>query len=278
LFVSSKLKSPSTYLIRPVLVLLILALCTGCDQAVLSTLFNRKPEQLIPKVLSVWPHDPSSFTEGLLWYDGFLYESSGLYGQSNLRKVNPQTGLVLQRTDNPTTVFGEGLALAGNRLFQLTWHEQIGYIYDLDTLTQVGMISYEGEGWGLCFDGQNFFISNGTASIFKRDPTTFAVLDSIQVIQNDEAISNLNELECVGKSIYANVWMTDTILRIDKVTGKVTGVIDASGLLTPEERAQTGSDGVLNGIAYDPENDVFFVTGKLWPKLFEVEFVPKFRN
>jgi len=260
---------------------LILALSAGCDQTALSTLFNHKPappEELVPKVLSVWPHDPTSFTEGLVWYNGFLYESSGLYGKSNLRKVTPQTGLVLQRIDDPTPVFGEGIALDGNRLLQLTWHENIGYVYDLNTLTQVGTISYDGEGWGLCFDGQHFYMSNGSAFIFKRDPKTFAILGSVQIMQNGEPISKLNELECVGDSIYANVWMTNNILRINKHTGKVTGVIDASGLLTPEERAQTGSDGVLNGIAYDPDRDVFLVTGKLWPKLFEVKFVPKIDN
>jgi glutamine cyclotransferase len=148
----------------------------------------------------------------------------------------------------------------------------------LNTLTQVGTIAYDGEGWGLCFDGQNFFMSNGSAFIFQRDPKTFAVLGSVRVMQNNEPISKLNELECVGDSIYANVWMTNNILRINKRTGKVTGVIDASGLLTPEERTQAGSDGVLNGIAYDPGNDVFLITGKLWPKLFEVKFVRKIGN
>ena len=254
-----------------------LGLFAGCDQATLSKLFNREPplpEQLIPQVLSVRPHDPYSFTEGLLWYDGFLYESSGLYGKSNLRKVDPQTGLVLQRMDDPTSVFGEGIALDRDRLFQLTWHEQIGYIYDVNTLAQLGTISYEGEGWGLCFDGEHFYMSNGSSFLFQRDSKTFAVLGSLQVLQNDEPVSNLNELECAGDSIYANVWKTNTILRISKRTGHVTGVIDASGLLTPEELAQTGAEGVLNGIAYNPDQDVFLITGKLWPKLFEVKFIP----
>ncbi len=172
-------------------------------------------------------------------------------------------------------VFGEGIALDGNRLYQLTWHEKIGYIYDLDTLTQVGTIYYDGEGWGLCFDGQHFFMSNGSAFLYAREAKTFSVQGSIQVELNGKPISNLNELECVGDSIYANVWKTNTILRIDKVTGEVTGIIDASGLLTSQELAKTGSDGVLNGIAYDPADDVFLITGKLWPKLFEVKFVPK---
>jgi glutaminyl-peptide cyclotransferase len=258
--------------------LLFLTSFVGCDQAVLSTLFHRKPAELVPKVLSVRPHDPNSFTEGLLWHNGFLYESSGMYGKSNVRKVDPQTGLVLQRIDNPASVFGEGIALEGNRLFQLTWRENIGYIYNLDTLTQVGTFSYEGEGWGLCFDGRYFFMSNGSAFIFKRDPETFATVGSLQVMQDGEPTNQLNELECVGDSIYANVWKTNTILRIDKVTGRVTGVIDVSGLLTAEELAQAGSEGVLNGIAYDPDDDVFLVTGKLWPKLFEVKFMPKISN
>jgi glutaminyl-peptide cyclotransferase len=255
----------------------LVVLVIGGYQIVSATLINRKPVQLIPKIIKVLPHDPNSFTEGLLWHDDVLYESSGLYGRSNLRKVDPKTGSVLQRVDDPVNVFGEGLALDGNRLFQITWRENIGYVYDLNALTQVGTISYDGEGWGLCFDGRNFFMSNGSASIFKRDPKTFDVLDSVQIMLNDEPVTMLNELECVGDSIYANVWMTNTILRINKNTGKVTGVIDASGLLTPEELAQTGSDGVLNGIAYEGHN-VFLITGKLWPKLFEVKFVSKTGN
>jgi glutaminyl-peptide cyclotransferase len=233
------------------------------------------PEHLVPKILSVWPHDPSSYTEGLLWYNGFLIESSRLYGQSYLRKVDPQTGSILQRVNDPTAIFGEGVALDGNRLFQLTWREHIGYIYNLGTLTQVGTISYAGEGWGLCFDGSRFFMSDGTASIQIRDSTGFAAIGHLQVVLNGKPVDMLNELECVGDSIYANVWMTNNIVRIDKTTGEVTAVIDATGLLTPQELVKTGADGVLNGIAYDPTHQTFFITGKRWPKLFEVKFVPK---
>jgi glutamine cyclotransferase len=258
--------------------LLLLALFVAGYQIVSVALLNRKPEQLIPEVLAVRPHDPSSFTEGLVWYNGFLYESSGLYGKSNLRKVDPQTGVVLQRVDQPIIVFSEGIALDGNHLFQLTWREHIAYVYDLNTFTQIRTISYDGEGWGLCFDGHYFFMSDGSSFVFKRDAKTFAILDSIQVTQNGEPVNELNELECVGNSIYANVWKTDTILRVNKVTGRVTAVIDASGLLTPEEIAQAGPDGVLNGIAYDPTDGVFLITGKLWPRLFEVKFVPKIGN
>lgn len=271
----NKLKHPGTYLRQPVFLLLLLVIVIGVYQLVSTALANRKPDQLVPQVITVLPHDPNSFTEGLLWHNGFLYESSGLYGKSNLRKVDLVTGAVLQQVEDPVSVFGEGIALKGEQLFQLTWRENTGYIYDLSTLTRAGTISYDGEGWGLCFDGAYFFMSNGGASIFKRDPKTFAVLNNIQVLQEGKPIEQLNELECVGNSIYANVWKTDTILRINKVSGKVTGVIDASGLLTPQEIAQAGSEGVLNGIAYDPVDGVFFITGKLWPKLFEVKFVPR---
>lgn len=278
----NKLKRLSTGSSRLMLATLLLTVCSGCDHNNLSTFFSRKPATpilLVPKVLSVWHHDPNSFTEGLLWHNGLLYESSGLYGQSNLREVDPETGLVLGRIEDSSSVFGEGLALDGsNHLYQLTWQEKLGYIYDLDTLTQIGTVSYDGEGWGLCFDGQHFFMSDGSALIYIREARTFAVLGSIQISQTGKPISNLNELECVGDSIYANVWKTNTILRIDKATGEVTGIIDASGLLTPQELAQTGSDGVLNGIAYDPTHDVFLITGKLWPKLFEVKFVQKSGN
>ena len=231
--------------------------------------------QLVPRILSVRPHDTSSYTEGLVWTDGLLYESSGLYGVSSVRKVDPQTGRVLSLTKDPPQVFGEGLALDGKRLYQLTWKEQIGFIYDLDTLSQTGSFSYKGEGWGLCFDGHHFIMSNGSAFLSIRDAKTFAVLNSVHVMLNGAPVNMLNELECVGGSVYANVWLTDHIVRIDAASGRVTAVIDASGLLTQAERAAAGSDGVLNGIAYDPATDTFFITGKRWPKLFEVTFVPR---
>lgn len=233
------------------------------------------PERLVPQIISVRPHDTSSYTEGLLWDNGFLYESSGLYGKSNIRKEDPNTGQVLRRQDDPAQVFGEGLALEGNRLVQLTWHEGTAQVFDLDTFVQTGSFSYEGEGWGLCFDGQSFYMSNGTPVISARDGKTFAVIKQVQVLLSGKPVTMLNELECVRDSLYANVWRTNNILRIDKETGLVTGVIDASGLLTEQEYAEAGNDGVLNGIAYDPQTGTFFITGKLWPKLFQVRFVPK---
>lgn len=233
------------------------------------------PVQLVPQVLSVRPHDTNAYTEGLVWYDGFLYESSGLYTRSNLRKVDPQTGQVLRRIDDPGQVFGEGLALDGNRLIQLTWHEGVAYLYDLDTFAQTGTFSYAGEGWGLCFDGGRFYMTDGSANISVRDAASFAVKGQLHIAQDGVPVTMLNELECVGDSLYANVWKTDEILRIDKGTGRITGFVDASGLLSSQELEAAGSEGVLNGIAYDSMHDTFYITGKLWPKLFEVRFVAK---
>jgi glutamine cyclotransferase len=272
-----RVKSPSVQLRRIALILPLVVLLCACNPILQLSILHRKtatPEQLSVKIVAVWPHDPASFTEGLLWHNGFLYESSGLYGRSNLRKVDPQSGAVRQQVEDPARVFGEGIAIDGNQLYQLTWREHAGYVYDLDTLTEVGTFSYQGEGWGLCFDDHHFYMSNGSASISIRDPRTFALIGHIEVRQNAQPIAMLNELECVGDSIYANVWMTNHILRINKSSGLVTGVIDAGGLLTSQELAQAGPNGVLNGVAYNPTRNDFLITGKFWPKLFEVRFVP----
>jgi glutaminyl-peptide cyclotransferase len=210
----------------------------------------------------------------LVWYSGTLYESAGLYGQSSLRKVDPQTGKVLQRVDLPAQYFGEGLALAGNRLIQLTWHEQVAFIYDMRTFVRLGTLPYTGEGWGLCFDGRQFFQTDGSSEITVRDASTFQVAQKIAVTLDSQPVVDLNELECVDSYLYANVWHTDNLLRIDKETGQVTALINAGGLLTPEETATAGPEGVLNGLAFDPQTQAFWITGKLWPRMFEVRFVP----
>lgn len=192
-----------------------------------------------------------------------------------MRLVDPQSGKILRRVEDPQAVFGEGLALNGNRLLQLTWNEGVAYLYDRDTFAQVGTYNYTGEGWGLCFDGQRYYMSNGSSTISARDGKTFAPVSETQVLLEGTPVVMLNELECVGEALYANVWKTNNIMRIDKASGRVTAVIDASGLLTPEEVATAGEEGVLNGIAYDATRGTFLITGKLWPKLFEVKFVPR---
>lgn len=231
-------------------------------------------QYLVPEVLASFPHDETAFTQGLLLHEGSFYESTGQYGASNVRQVNPQTGEVLRQTNLSSAYFGEGLALVDDRLIQITWREGEAFVYSLETLEMTGVFAYEGEGWGLCYDGQMLYMSDGSATIFQRDPVTFEITGQIPVTLEGEPVERINELECVGDSIYANVWLTDTILRINKATGDVQAVIDASALLDPVMRAAMSTSAVLNGIAYNADGDTFFVTGKWWPLMFEVRFVP----
>ncbi len=259
--------------------LALLVMTVGCDASDVQRFFTSvhrapTPEHLVLKVISKRPHDTTSYTEGLLLHDGILYESAGRYGQSSLRAEDPQTGKILRSIEVPQQYFGEGLALVGDRLIQLTWKEDTAFIYDVNTFARLGTFTYMDEGWGLCYDGAQLYMTDGSPAISARDPKTFGVVRQMQIMLDGQPVKNLNELECVGDTLYANVWMTNTILRIDKATGRVTGVIDATGLLTAEETAAAGSDGVLNGIAYDEQQGVFLITGKLWPWMFEVQFLP----
>jgi glutaminyl-peptide cyclotransferase len=230
-------------------------------------------ETLVPELVSVRNHDPSSYTQGLLLYDGLFYESAGQYGASTLREVNPETGEVIRIVNLRDDLFAEGLARVDDHLFQLTWRENIAIEFNLATFEPIGFFQYEGEGWGLCYDGEYLYMSNGSSMLTKRNPETFQVVETIPVLMRGDPIDQLNELECVNDSIYANIWKTNYIVQIDKETGHVIARIDASNLLTDEERAQLDSSAVLNGIAYDEDNGVFLITGKYWPKLFEVQFV-----
>ena len=235
----------------------------------------RPVEVLVPEILATHPHDPQAFTQGLLLEGGMLYESTGLRGQSTLREVDPATGDVLRQVEMPPEVFAEGLTLVGDRLMQLTWQEGLVYSYDFETFDLLD--TYEGyaqEGWGICYDGEYLFTSDGSSQIIVRDPETLEEVQRLNVLLQGSAVRNLNELECVGDSIYANVWYTDAIVRIDKADGRISAVIDARALLTAEQRATLTSGDVLNGIAYDAESDTFLITGKNWSWLFEVEFVP----
>ncbi len=228
------------------------------------------PERLTVRVLAVHPHDSKAYTQGLVWHAGELFESTGLYGSSSVRRVRPATGEVLQRVALTENLFGEGLALVGERLVQLTWQEGVAPIWDLQLVRQ-GEHRYQGEGWGLCFDGTRLVMSDGSDRLTLRDPATFAVLGEVRVTREGIPVDQLNELECAEGAVWANVWQRDEIVRIDPASGRVTGVVDASRLLPPGERLAAE---VLNGIAYDPAGKRFFVTGKLWPKLFEVVFEP----
>lgn len=236
----------------------------------------RMPQQLHLQIISTRPHDTSAFTQGLLLHEGELYESTGEFGKSTLRRVDPLTGNVRQRIDMAPDIFAEGLARVDDRLIQLTWKNRVAFVYDLRTFAKLDEYTYGSEGWGLCYDGESLYMSDGTSTLFIRDPDTFVVTRKFEVTQGNPVTGlahprdHLNELECVGDEIYANIWTTDEIVRIDKATGQVLAVIDASDLLTREERAQTD---VLNGIAWDPDAQTFLITGKWWPWLYEVRFV-----
>ena len=225
------------------------------------------------KIVHVYPHDRNAFTQGLEYRGGFLYEGTGLNGKSSLRKVNPESGKVLQEIRLDSKYFGEGITLLGDRIVELTWQSQQGFVYDRSTFQLIRSFEYPGEGWGLTNDGRQIYMSDGTAQIRAWNPSTLQEIRRMTAHDGPTPIESLNELEYVKGEIYANVWQTDRIARIAPDDGHVTGWIDLSGLLTVADRAE-GAD-VLNGIAYDSLGDRLFVTGKLWPKLFEIQLVRK---
>jgi len=219
-------------------------------------------------VVNAWPHDRQAFTQGLVFLNGRLFESTGLNGESSLREVDLTSGRVLRKVDVPAQYFAEGLAILGGKAFQLTWQDQRAFVYDRETFRLEKEFSYTGEGWGLTTDGRWLVMSDGSSQIRFLDPTTFAVTRSILVTHGGLPVPRLNELEWIKGEIFANVWQTDVVVRIDPHGGNVTGVIDFTGLLPPQDR--DASTDVLNGIAYDAARDRLFVTGKRWPKIFEV--------
>jgi glutamine cyclotransferase len=225
------------------------------------------------KVIHVYPHDSSAFTQGLIFLDGHLYESTGLEGRSSLRMVDLETGRVQQEIPVPAKYFAEGLANWGSTLVQLTWQSQIAFVYDRFSFRQLRTFTYKGEGWGLTQDGAHLILSDGSATLRFLDPATFRVVRSIAVKDHGKPVTELNELEYVHGQIYANVWYTNRIARISPATGKVLGWIDLTGLLPADQHP--APEAVLNGIAYDAAHDRLFVTGKLWPKLFEIKVVPQ---
>jgi glutaminyl-peptide cyclotransferase len=222
-------------------------------------------------VVKSYPHDRQAFTQGLVYLNGFLYEGTGQLGESTIRKVRLETGEVLQVRPIDARYFGEGIVVWKDSLVQLTWQHGIGFVYDRDTFAPKRTFTYTGEGWGLTHDGTRIIMSDGTATLRFLDPETLTERSRLTVLEGNRPVPHLNELEYVKGEIYANVWQTDRIARISPKTGRVTGWIDLRGLLAPSEAA--GVD-VLNGIAYDAEKDRLFVTGKLWPRVFEVRLVP----
>lgn len=220
------------------------------------------------EVINTFPHDTHAYTQGLLFTNGALLESTGREGQSSLRQVELQTGKVLNQVNVPRPYFAEGLALLNGKLYQLTWQHGVGFIYDAATFDKLGEFKYYGEGWGLTTDGSSLILSDGSHRLRFLDPETLTVTKTINVLDRGRPIDRLNELEYIKGEIYANIWHEDRIARIDPNTGNVKSWIDLSGLSNLSEA--TDKEGVLNGIAYDPTGDRLFVTGKLWPKLFEI--------
>jgi glutamine cyclotransferase len=223
------------------------------------------------QIVHVYPHDPAAFTQGLEFVDGFLYEGTGLNGQSSIRKVKLETGEVVQSRPLGAEYFGEGITLWQSRLIQLTWQSQVGFVYDAATFTPQRTFQYVGEGWGLTHDGSRLIKSEGSDTLRFWNPDTLAEERAIHVTDGDVAIRALNELEFVRGEIYANVWQTDRIARINPANGRVNGWIDLTGLLPSADR--TPAVDVLNGIAYDAAGARLFVTGKRWPKVFEIKTV-----
>jgi len=239
---------------------------------------QRSPSADLPlfgyQIVHVYPHDPSAFTQGLQYLDGVLYEGTGLLGKSSIRRVALETGKVEQKRDVPAQYFGEGITVWKNVLIELTWQSHVAFVYDRATFEPKRQFSYPGEGWGLTHDGTNLIMSDGTDELRYLDPVTFAEKRRLKVTAAGAPLRDLNEIEYVKGEIFANIWQTDYVARIAPATGKVTAYIDLRRLLSPAERAQTD---VLNGIAYDAARDRLFITGKLWPKLFEIKIVEKGR-
>jgi glutamine cyclotransferase len=223
------------------------------------------------QIINTYPHDPTAFTQGLIYQDNIFYEGTGLWEQSTLRKVMPETGEILQSTPISNQYFGEGITIFGDRIIQLTWQSQTGFVYDKNSFELLQTFNYPTEGWGITHDGKQLIMSDGTDRIYFWDPDTLTEIGHIDVTLDGQGVNRLNELEYINGEIWANIWQTDFIVRIDPATGQVTGVVNLTGLLADEFRTQPVD--VLNGIAYDAGNDRLFVTGKLWPQLFEIKVV-----
>lgn len=241
---------------------------------------HQRPSSSIPtelnrlsgfRVINQYPHDPQAYTQGLIFHDGYLFESTGLRGYSTLRKVDLASGEVVQMIKLDDVFFAEGLTLWNKTLVQLTWQEQIGFLYNLEDFSLINTFSYNTEGWGLTHDGSNLIMSDGTSTLFFLDPYTLKVVRTVEVSDHGTPVTRINELEYILGEVYANIWQTNTIARIDPSIGLVIGWIDLGGLLPAD--VNRGSVAVLNGIAYDPTQDRLFVTGKLWPYLFEIALV-----
>lgn len=265
-----------------VITLLVIVAVLVLSASILVFLNNNKPSanpsavtHYTYTIVNTYPHDTNAFTEGLIYSDGFLYESTGLDGDSSLRREDLTTGNVLQKVMLPYQDFGEGIAIVNNSIIQLTWQSHIGLVYNKTTFAVLGNFTYTTEGWGLTFDGKQLIMSDGSDALYFLDPTTFQRTGQIQVHDGDTTVVNINELEYINGDVYANIWQTSTIAIINPETGQVKAWIDLTGL--PNEN-NSNLDAMLNGIAYDQKNDRLFVTGKNWPSLYQIKLTPNQPN
>ena len=263
-----------------VVAIVAIAIFAGCaekEAPLLTSTPTPSPFDVTPvygyKIVNTYPHDRNAFTQGLVFDEGFLYEGTGICGESTLRNVQLETGKVLKSYPLPAKFFGEGITLFEDKLIQLTWQSRLGFVYDKDSFLLLREFEYPTEGWGITHDGKHLIMSDGTATLYFLNPDTFEEIKRIEVRDRGVPITNLNELEYIGGEIYANVWLTNRIAMVSPETGQVIGWIDLEGLLSEEDRSQPVD--VLNGIAYDAKHDRLFVTGKYWPKLFEIELKRK---
>jgi len=253
------------------LVVLIVYLLIKPDRQV-SSLPKRLDYQMTYQVINTYPHDPEAFTQGLIYLDAFIYESTGQYGASSLRKIVLETGEVKHQVDLLPEYFAEGLTAWGESLVQLTWRERTGFVYNRADFSLEDQFGYSTEGWGITHDGQRLILSDGTARLYFLSPETYQVLGSVTVKNQGVEVQRLNELEYIRGEVFANIWQTDSIVRINPDTGQVLGWIDLGGIL-PRDARQADTD-VLNGIAYDPVQDRLFITGKRWPFIYEIRLIP----
>ena len=254
---------------RRLIIVAVVAIAAGVAAwAQLAT--HRGPPTWGFKIVAAYPHDPNAFTQGLVFHAGQLYEGTGLYGKSSLRRVDLTSGRVEKLRPLDSMLFGEGIAILGNRIYQLTWKKGVAIAYDLETFNPLATFQYAGEGWGLTEDGTNLILSDGSATIRFLNPKTFAVVRTIAVHDGEQSIDQLNELEYIDGEIWSNIWYDDRIVRISPATGEVLGWIDLKSLYADPSRS---SDAVLNGIAYDSAGKRLFVTGKDWPQLYQIEVV-----
>ena len=254
----------------PIFILLVL----GCVLILYSliSIYSPEPAFFGYKIVNTFSHDPNAFTQGLVWENGYLYEGTGLAGRSTLRKVELETGKVVQSINLPAKYFGEGITIFKDKIIQLTYLSNVGFVYDKDSFELLREFNYPNEGWGITHDGKRLITSDGTPTLYFLDPQTFEKVSTIDVYHNGKLLWDLNELEFIDGRIYANIWKTGQIAIIEPKTGQVTALVELKGLLAGRDRSR--NVGVLNGIAYDQVNHRLFVTGKFWPKLFEIKLIP----